>query len=79
MLVLKLLLQKYSTLAHTIIPKHYPHHEAYYSSEEYLSKPFPQHDFINVISHLEFDDLIMNNQPEYRETHGENLRTVQKG
>lgn len=67
MLVLKLLLQKYSTLAHTIIPKHYPHHEAYYSSEEYLSKPFPQHDFIKVISHLEFDDLIMNNQPEYRE------------
>ncbi|EHN02269.1 Atf2p [Saccharomyces cerevisiae x Saccharomyces kudriavzevii VIN7] len=66
-LALRLLLQKYPILAHTVIPKKYPGQEAYYSSEEYLNKPFPQHDFIKVISHLEVDDLIMNNQPEYKD------------
>ncbi|CAI4038865.1 hypothetical protein SMKI_06G2150 [Saccharomyces mikatae IFO 1815] len=66
-LALRILLHKYPILAHTVIPKKYPDHEAYYCSEEYLNTPFPQHDFIKVIPHLELNDLIMNNQPAYRE------------
>lgn len=66
-LALRLLLLKYPILSHTIVPKKYPDHEAYYLSQEYLNKPFPQHDFIKVIPHLELEDLIMNSQSEYRE------------
>lgn len=56
---------KYPTLIHTVVPKNLPNSEEFYSSQEYLSKPWPVHDFIKVIDHLEIDDILMNNQPEY--------------
>lgn len=54
-------------LVHTIIPKNYPNHEEFYLSEEYLKKPYPEHDYIKIISRLDLNDIIINEQKEYKE------------
>lgn len=54
-------------LVHTIIPKNYPNHEEFYLSEQYLEKPYPEHDYIKIIPHLGLNDIIINKQEEYKD------------
>lgn len=63
---LRKLFLRHPILIHTIVPKRTPEHESFYLSEEYLSKPYPQHDYIRVLDDVKFRDLILNWQPEYR-------------
>ncbi|CCE63407.1 hypothetical protein TPHA_0E03170 [Tetrapisispora phaffii CBS 4417] len=57
---------QYPALIEYIVPKFYPKHEAYYRSEEYLSKPCPIHDYIRVLNEVNINDIIMNEQDEYK-------------
>ncbi|CCF57820.1 hypothetical protein KAFR_0D01730 [Kazachstania africana CBS 2517] len=56
-----------SVLAHTIVPKYYPDHEAFYKSEKYLNVPYPKHDFMKILPSLSLEDIIINDQSEYTE------------
>lgn len=69
---LRSLLLKNPILCLTIIPRQFPNHEAYYSSEEYLTKPFPEHEYAKVLPKLNLDDILLNLQPEYEE----NLKNI---
>lgn len=54
-------------LVHTIIPKNYPNHEEFYLSEQYLEKPYPEHDYIKIIPRLHLKDIIINEQEEHKD------------
>lgn len=65
--ILREIFLKHPILVHTIIPKNYPNHKEYYSSEEYLNNPCPQHDYMQVLPQLGLDDILLNNQIEYQD------------
>ncbi|CAL9735063.1 alcohol O-acetyltransferase 2 [Monosporozyma servazzii] len=65
--ILREIFFKHPILVHTIIPKNYPNHESFYLDKEYLEQPYPEHDFIKVIPKLHLNDIVINNQEEYKD------------
>lgn len=64
---LRPILMKNPLLLHYIVPKHYPNHEKYYTSEEYMIKPCPINDYIRVLDSIDLEDIVINYQREYNE------------
>ncbi|SCV03466.1 LAMI_0H08372g1_1 [Lachancea mirantina] len=51
-------------LLHTVEPKH-PDIAGFYHSDEYLSRPWPQHDYMRVLREVHVADVVMNGQKEH--------------
>ncbi|SCU87636.1 LAME_0D10880g1_1 [Lachancea meyersii CBS 8951] len=53
-------------LLHTVIPRNENNHTLeYYASEEHISKPIVNHEYMQLLEKVELSDIIMNEQPEY--------------
>lgn len=65
--ILREIFFKHPILVHTIVPKKYPNHHEFYLDKEYLEKPYPEHDYIKIIPKLRLNDILLNEQGEYKE------------
>lgn len=54
-------------LAHTMVPPEgVTDLKKWYTSQEYLGKPRPEHDYMAVLERLRLEDVVLNEQEEYR-------------
>ncbi|CAR21516.1 alcohol O-acetyltransferase [Lachancea thermotolerans CBS 6340] len=58
---------EYPLLLHTVLEKKEAQDVNFYQTSEYLSKPWPQHDYIRVLQRVRFADVLLNDQEEYAE------------
>lgn len=59
------ILLRHPIMMQAIIPKKFPEHEEYYTSDDYYNTPFPENDFLRVItSKIKLSDIIINEQSE---------------
>lgn len=59
------ILLKHPIMMQAVIPKKYPDWEEYYTSDEYYNTPFPENDYLRVItSKVKLSDIIINDQTE---------------
>lgn len=58
---------EFPLLLHTVVAKKRDEDAGFYQREEYLSKPWPDHDYIRVLEKVQMADVVLNEQPEYAE------------
>ncbi|KAL3232097.1 Alcohol O-acetyltransferase 2 [Nakaseomyces bracarensis] len=59
------ILLKHPIMMQSVIPKKYPDWEDYYTSDEYYNTPFPENDYLRVITNkVKLSDIIINDQTE---------------
>lgn len=51
---------EYPLLLHTVLEKKEAQDVNFYQTSEYLSKPWPQHDYIRVLQRVRFADVLLN-------------------
>ncbi|CAL9730090.1 alcohol O-acetyltransferase 2 [Monosporozyma unispora] len=76
--ILRKIFFKHPILAHTIIPKNYPNHEEFYLDKAYLEQAYPEHDYIKVLPKLHLNDIIINEQEQYKDKISEILLQFRK-